>query len=74
MDDLDQCMAVPKKLRLPREIDPEGVAMMVRQLNGHTANREQADILVKLVAMQHPKKPYWWQVAKALWEQERGIC
>ncbi|MGG6241047.1 hypothetical protein ACQ4N7_20685 [Nodosilinea sp. AN01ver1] len=67
-------MAVPKKLRLPKEIAPDGVAMMEQQLSRHTLNREQLDILVKLVAMQHPQKPYWWQVAKALWEQERGIC
>lgn len=73
-DDFSEFMNVKNRHALPKDIAAEGKRLMFKQLQNHTDSEKEALQLVRLMKLEYPGKPTWWLLARALWEQEKGVC
>lgn len=70
---LEDCMTTVKPKKLPKTINPSATTMLFQQLQRHVS-KDEAFQLITLMHWEHPGKPFWWLLARVLWEKERGIC
>lgn len=71
---LEDCMTTVKPKTLPKTINPDATNQLLHQLHGHVESEHEAFQLITLMHWEYPGKPFWWLVARVLWEKERGIC